>query len=156
MWFSDLPQINLFITTARSNNRFTGMEDTHWLNQCGQGTYTRCVSKLTLLQSGDQLHFNKFFSKLCWCPSITFTHRFCGAYGRISHMQSLQSIPFVRRYERPSGLNCMPVIISWWPWKCHCNFTFVQVPYQYFIVNTTCEDLIRCLRETDCCNLVFI
>ena len=110
---------------------------------------------VTLLPSGDQLHFNKFFSKLCWCPSITFTHRFCGAYGRISHMQNLQSTICKKIWAaiRTQLHACYHILMAL---KCHCNFTFVRVPYLYFIVNTACEDLIRCLRETDCCNLVFI
>ncbi|KAJ6884858.1 hypothetical protein NC652_031763 [Populus alba x Populus x berolinensis] len=66
---------------------------------------------VTLLPSGDQLYFHKFFSKLCWCPSKIFTQRFCDAKGRISQMQSLLFMPFISRYE-PSGLSCIPVIIS--------------------------------------------
>ena len=36
--------------------------------------------------------------------------------------------------------------------KCHCNFTFLRVPYLYFIVYTAFEDLIRCILETNCCD----
>ena len=74
---------------------------------------------------------------------------------RISHMQSLQSTICKKIWAaiRTQLHACYHILMAL---KCHCNFTFVQVPYLYFIVNTACEDLIRCLRETDCCNLVFI
>lgn len=45
----------------------------------------------TLLPSGDQSHLSGFFSNVWLCPTNTFTQRFAGAYGRMSHARSVLS-----------------------------------------------------------------